>query len=149
MKTVYSVIFLPFLIILLLVTSVNGYDDWLIYDTSNEGDIYLYNKVSINHRTKDILQVWCKQVYSDKSREDYIQVMTKSGSFTKTELEKLSFVIILQEIDCKGKKHRILSMTGYDEGGKTLYSGSDDKEKWRYIIPDSRDDELRKKVCPK
>lgn len=67
MKTIYSVIFLPFLIILLLVTSVNGSsDDWVEYGRATNDNIHSYNKVKILHRTKDIVQVWCEIVYSDE-----------------------------------------------------------------------------------
>jgi len=147
MKTVYSVIFLSFLIIFPLVTTVNGNDDWVIYETSYGGDVYSYSKVSIKPKTKDMVQVWSKQVYSDKSREEVIQKLMESGLFTKTELEKLSYNVILQEIDCKEKKSRIVSIRYYDKDSNVLYSSAVEKIIWTYIIPDTVTDILRKKVC--
>jgi len=147
MKTFYSVIFLSFLIIFPLVTSVNGNDDWVIYETSYEGDVYSYSKVSIKPKTKDIVQVWSKLVYSDKSRVEVIQKLMENGLFTKTELEKLSYNVILQEIVCKEKKSRTVSIRYYDKDSNVLYSSAVEKIIWTYIIPDTVTDILRKKVC--
>lgn len=147
MKPVHSVIFLPFLIILLLVTSViGGSDEWVEYGRSTKGDIFLYNKVSIKHVTKDIVQVWGKDVFSDEGRETYIQYMRKKGHSTEG-LDKLSQSLTLLEIDCKKKRYWSLSMTEYDKDGNVLESSSTDKPDWSYVVPDSRMDKLRKKVC--
>ncbi len=48
MKPVYSVIFLPFLFISLLVTPVFGSsDDWVEYVRDNNGDVSSYTKTSL------------------------------------------------------------------------------------------------------
>jgi hypothetical protein len=44
-------------------------DEWVEYGRSNDGGVFLYNKVRMKHTTKDIVQVWGKYVLSDESRK--------------------------------------------------------------------------------
>jgi hypothetical protein len=145
MKTVYSVIFLPCLIILLLVTSVNG-SDWRELGTDNDGNVRLYDKASIKYRTKNIVQVWTETVFSDESRKNYIRNRRKRGLSTEKG-DKLLHVLILQETDCKKKKSQILSIVHYDTDGNILFTQTYDKPEWGYVVPGSAYDNLRKKVC--
>ena len=147
MKTINSVIFLSFLIILLLVTSVNGSSDWVEYERSNTGDVLLYNKVTVKHRTKDIVQVWYKLVYSDEGREERIQQLKNRGFLITEDWDRLSYRLALKEIDCKLEMSRFLSVIFYDTGGRVLSSDSYDKPNWDYMVPGSMIDILRKKVC--
>jgi len=147
MKTISSIISLPFFIIILLITPVMGSsDEWVEYDMSKNGNIYSYNKVNIKHRTKNIVQVWIREVFSDEGREKIIQPMRKGGLPTE-EWEKLSHTLVLDEIDCKKRRHQILSITHYDTDGKVFFIHSYDKPKWDYIVPRSTMNTLRKKVC--
>ncbi|MEN6318843.1 MAG: surface-adhesin E family protein [Syntrophaceae bacterium] len=145
MRTVSAVISISLLIILLLVNPVIGSSDWEEY-WRFQGDIYSYNKDNIKHRTKNIVQVWSKVVYSDKGREKLIQIMRNRGMSTEG-YDKLAHSIDLSEIDCKKKMCQLLSVTHYDTDGSVLYSGSSDKPRWKYIVPDSIFDPLRKIVC--
>jgi hypothetical protein len=147
MKTIYSVIFLPCLIILLLVTPVIGSsDDWVEFGRLTNGDVFLYNKVRIKHRTKDIVQVWDKCVYSDEGRETEIQEKRKRGSSTEG-YDNLSNTMSLIEIDCKKQMSQFLSITDYDTDGKILFNHSYDNPTWSHILPESAMDVLRGKVC--
>jgi hypothetical protein len=69
-------------------------DEWVEYGRSNDGGVFLYNKVRIKHTTKDIVQVWGKYVLSDESRK------RRSNEGGK----KLSHNLTLEEIDCKTKE---------------------------------------------
>ena len=145
MKKISSVISLSVLFILLFVTPVIGSEDWvkIYYDDES---VCLYNKVSIKHLTKDIVQVWEKTLYSYKGKEETIEWMTKSGLSTEG-YDKLSENRILYEIDCEKKRMRILSINEYDIDGKVLFSRDNIKSEWNNIIPDSNGYNLRKKVC--
>jgi hypothetical protein len=146
MKTIRSVIFLSFLIILLLVTPVIGSsDDWVEY-IRDDGDVYSYYKVIIQHKPKDIVRVWTKMVFSDESREKCIQHEKQRGLSTKG-WDKLSEYQYLQEIDCKKKRFLKISIIYYDTDGNILYTFPYHRPDWDYIIPDTRLDILRKKVC--
>lgn len=153
MKKFSTVIFLLVLIILLLlgcqkssnekletqkkeipVTTVvtEPSSDWVEY-RNNESGVYSYKKVNID---KDIVQVWVKQVFSDKIRKNIIQEMKGSGISTKG-WDKLSGKKMSIEQDCKKHRERILSMTIYDSDGKVLQSSEDHNTDWKDIILDS------------
>jgi len=140
MKTISSVIFLSFLIIILLVIPVNGSSNWVRYARS-KGDILLYNKVNIKHRTKHIVQVWTKIVFSDEGKETYIR-----GS-SNGKRDKLSFNKSLVEIDCMQERVRSLSFTQYNADGHVLMRLYHYKPEWIDIPPNSAMDMLRENVC--
>lgn len=145
MKIVNSLMLLIFLIITLWVSPVFG-SDWVKYGKTNLG-VHSYNKARIKHRTKDIVQVWNRVVFSsDEGRENYIQIIGKQGLSTEG-YESLSYYLNLHEIDCKKGTYRPLSMTDYDTEGNVLFSETSDKSKWDYILPGSIMDSLRKEVC--
>ena len=117
------------------------------YKDDNDGNIYSYSKVNIRHSSKNIVQVWEKRVLSEESRKEYIQIKKDDGKSTKG-WDKLSYNIILSEIDCNKKMIHVLSVNLYDTNGDSLDYFSVDNPKWDYIIPDSNTDNLQKKVCP-
>lgn len=146
MKTIYSVIFLPFLIILLLMTPVNGAEDWVEYWVSPMGNIFSYNKISLTHSTKDIVQVWEREVFSAEGRVRQIRLMEKM-ELSPEGYDKISHILISYEIDCKKKMFQKLSFTHYDTDNKVLLTHSPDIPDWNYIVTDSVRDTLREKVC--
>jgi uncharacterized protein YxeA len=146
MKAIYSVIFLPFVFILLIVTPVKGSSDWEEFNTY-KGKVYSYNKVNIKHGANDIVQVWVKTVYSNEGRERDLVYMRKQGLATAKEWDKLSDRLSLVELDCKKERTRVISITYYDSDGGILYSKSSDKQDWKSIVSNSSFDILRKKVC--
>ena len=141
MKTIYSVMFLPFLIILLLVTSVIGSSEWEIYEISVSG-IHSYNKIKVKETAKDIVQVWTTLMYSDEGKEKYI----KAGLSSKGH-ENISHHLSLYEIDCKKELQRNISFTLYDTNGGVLKTIQFEEPKWSYIVPMSTINSLREKVC--
>ena len=127
--------------------TVNGSSNgWVEYDRDNYGDVYFYNKASVKHTTNDIVQVWCKVVYSDEDRKMLIQQLRKAG-LPSNGYNKLSHRLHLEKIDYKKRKYQTLSLSEYDTDGRVLFSGSSDKQDWEHIIPDSIMDTLQKKVC--
>ena len=119
-------------------------------DSSNlmkSGNDVSYKTENIqNNGGKYIVQVWEKEVYSDKGEEELIQKMTKNGLSTEG-YNKLKETMSLYEIDCNKKMKNILSITDYDMDGKVLLSYSYDKKEWGFIVPDSKVDSFRKEVC--
>lgn len=148
MKTIYSVIFLPFLIIILFVTPVTGSEDWVKYGRSNKKDILSYDKNSIKHTKKDIVQVRTKVDFSKEGRKTYLQFRINQRVSTKI-IDKFSYYVDLQEIDCKNKMFRILSTTYYDTDGNLLETNSDDKQYFMNIPDGTVMNILQKKVCKK
>jgi len=145
MKPVHSVIFLPILVNLLFVSSVFG-SDWVVYWSYNYGNVYSYDRVSIKHRTKNIVQVFGKMDYSYESKEREIQRRINDGVSTKG-YDKLSHNVSLIEIDCKKRKVNYLLGIEYDTDGNILSKFSSERTKWFEIVPDTVMDTLREKVC--
>jgi len=120
--------------------------DWVDYSSDNYGNVYSYKKGNIEkNKGKYIVQVWNKTIFYDEGREKEIQRLIKTGLFTETGTKGLSSIIELDEVDCKKKRIRTISLTQYDDDGNVLFSGTDDKSKWDYIFPDSVMDSLKKR----
>jgi len=146
MEKISSVIFLSLLVFFILVSCNKNSSDWVQYNTDNDGNVFSYKKVNIQKDgDNNIVQVWEKEVYSDKGREKEIQSITKLGLSTE-RYKKLSELIYLSEIDCKKRMGRILNIVRYDTNGQTLESGNVNG-KWNYVIPDSDGDTVLKEVC--
>ena len=140
MKKNISVVSLSFL--LLLVGCVSGSSNLV-----KSGNDVSYKMENIqNNGGKYIVQVWEKEVYSDKGRKELIQKM-RDHEMSTERYDKLKETMILYEIDCKKKRRNILSVTDYDTDDKVLFSHSYDKQEWVYIVPDSKLDYFRKEVC--
>lgn len=142
MKKISSVISISFLVLFLLVGCVGSSSNLV-----KSGNVVSYKMENIqNNGGKYIVQVWEKEVYSDKGREELIQKM-RDNEISTERYDKLKETMSLYEIDCKKKKRNILSVTDYDMDGKVLFTYSYDKQEWVYIVPDSKFDSFRKDVC--
>lgn len=150
MKAIRLIISSSLMILFLFAGCENGSSDWVKYKDDIEGNIYLYKKVKIgNNSTNQMVQVWGKQVYSDKGKEKELQSRTKDELSIKG-YDNLSSKKCLYEIDCRKNRIRMLSIIHYGKGEKVLYSGGNAEEKkWFDIKPDSTSGTLSKEVCPK
>jgi hypothetical protein len=145
MKKVHSYLFLPLLMILLLGTPVIGSADWVEYGRSANGNVYSYHTGTMKQKTKDIVQVWVKLVFSAEGRQEYFNRLKNMGESTEG-YDKLSHSLSLVEIDWKKARLRILYGSEYDEGDRELFRGSRDAP-WKDILPSSTEEILREKVC--
>jgi hypothetical protein len=130
------------LFFLLDVSPVKGSSDWVEYFRTNSGDILSYDKDRINNVTKDIVQVWVKDVLSNERKNNLIDYHKYVYN-----IEMLSHYISLNEIDCKKRMYRSLSVTGRDTDGNDLFSSSDDNSQWNRIPAKSGWETLQKTVC--
>lgn len=147
MKKFSSVISLSFLVLFLLVGCGKSSDDWVEYHSTEDMSVNLYNKKTITKSGgKNIVQVSVKWIYSDKDREDRIKD-TRNGGLSTEGYSKLSYGIFLEQIDCKNKKTRILSITDYDTDGRVLFREDYDKLIWISLVPNTNGDRLREIVC--
>jgi hypothetical protein len=120
---------------------------WVEYSKDLEGNVTYYKKENLGkEREKDIIQVSEKMYFSEKGKEGLIQLQKKSGGNVE-EWNKLSYVIVLSENDCKNHRQRLLSHTSYDTNGKVLNSVTIADPHWINIVPDSKGDHLQKQVC--
>lgn len=120
--------------------------NWIEYGRY-KGSVYFYDKNSIKRPSKNIIQVWRKLTYSDEHRERDIRMLVKTGAYTKKQLEKLWYDVTLDEIDCEKNRVRSISIICYDTGNNVLLRRDNPKAKWQYIIPQSHEFYLKKRVC--
>lgn len=142
MKKSKLVVSLSCLVVLLTVTSLKGSDDWVEFSRTNQGDIGSYDKASIKQVTKDIVQVWVKDVFSAERRKKLIEYHKYI-----TNIDQLTHDVSLNEIDCTKKMYRSLSITGRSADGNDLFSSSDDNSRWNRISNNSVWNTLQKAVC--
>lgn len=121
--------------------------DWIPYGRLIQGSVYAYDKANIKYKEKNIVQVWRKLTYSNDHREKDIQKLVKSGLYTREQLEKLSYDLTLHEIDCKNKRSRLTNIICYDMYDNVLFQRSNNKAKWKNIMPESQLDFLQKQAC--
>jgi hypothetical protein len=121
-------------------------NNWVQYGKF-KGSVYSYNKGSIKHKTKNVAQVWRKLIYSNEHKERDIQMLVKSGLYTRQQLERLSYDLTLYEIDCKNNRSRLTSIICYDKNDNRLLQRSNDKAKWESIAPKAEEYYLRKQIC--
>ncbi len=145
MKPIYSLLPTLFLMILLLASPAIGFSDWVEYGRADNGDIYLYHSGSMKQKTKDIVHVWVKIVFSAEGKKDYILKLRNSGESTEG-YEKLSHSLSLVEIDRTRPRFRILYGSEYDTEDKELFRGSRDAP-WKEILPNTTQEILKKQVC--
>jgi len=126
--------------------SDQGSSDWVEYGF-NDDCIFLYQKENVvKNGGSHIVQVWSKQVFSNKGRENKIQIRTKNNMSTEG-YDKLSYERISYRIDCKKQMSNILSIITNNKDGAVLSSYEYDKGEWEYINPESVMDTLQKIVC--
>lgn len=138
MKGRYGVIFAVFGFIIFFAMEAQAVD-WKLYSTNEEGSLY-YDLQSIKQASKDVVEVWTKVVYTEKSVEKYIK---KYGS----EYKELSFSIALMEYNCSEKKGRLLSGTIYNQDGGSMGQIEDTPSSWDFITPSSVNETLFNIVC--
>lgn len=53
----------------------------------------------------------------------------------------------LEEMDCSGKRLRILTVTWYSKSGNSIYSYTPSYAEWSYVIPGTLGENMYKFVC--
>ena len=54
---------------------------------------------------------------------------------------------MLGEVDCSGKRHRVLTVTAYSKSGKFIDSDTPSYAEWDYVIPGTLGESMYKFVC--
>lgn len=92
-------------------------EDWVrLSDDSNNTDPVFGDADS---RTDN--RAWFQYRYAKPQKHD-------NGKFYNT-------VKALEEMDCRGKRHRILTATVYSKSGKSIDSATPSYAEWRYVTP--------------
>jgi hypothetical protein len=115
--------------------------DWRLYAKT---DLYecFYNAEDMIRSSEDIVKVWAKLVYTERG---VIEMVKEFGK----HYENLTYSLELWEINCAGKKHRLLSITAYSVEGNILYTNQTGvaPPPWKIISRESVGESLYKAVC--
>ena len=123
--------------------------DWVQYGIDKDENVWTYNR-NLNIKKEGdnyMVSAWAKRILSEKGREKIIQQMKSQGK-SITGYEKLTEDKILNEVDCKNKRYKILSIISYDRDGKVLLSENSKESSWNYVAPNSNGSIFLRKVCP-
>lgn len=147
MKRISLVIALLFAGIFLFVSCEKISYEWMKYDDDQDGNVFFYKKGDVQKDgEKHIVQVWGKEVYSEKGRKDELQSRVKDG-LSNAGYDQLLYKKCLYEINCRQKKISILTIYHYNTDGKELYAGGSNVRKWFDIETGSTGDKLHAEVC--
>ncbi len=103
--------------------------DWVLVDINNDVDAVILGDA--DSRTDD--RAWFEIRYAKPQK-------IGDGKFYNTTKS-------LDEIDCSGKRRRILTITAYSKSGKSIDTITPSYAEWRYVIPGTVGENEYKFVC--
>ena len=109
--------------------------DWKVLGKTEVITLY-YDVESITRPAKNIVRVWTKNIFS----EEYTKTFGK-------QYEEVDHNLTLIEYNCAERKYNILSVHTYSKDGKIIDSSSHDKPNWKFVRPESLEENLYKAVC--
>jgi hypothetical protein len=117
-------------------------DDWIVYNTDEEGVRYYNNNIKKISNTN--VRVWEKQIYSEEKRRGIINFLTGMNKYNS---ETPSYSLTLTEFDCKDAKQIGISVNIFDVKGNLIASSPKGFNDWFDVVPDSIHEQLFKKIC--
>ena len=112
---------------------------WRFYAKSEFG-LYQYEARHFSHASESLVRVQQKLILSDRSRNDLVGELGK-------ESQNVKEIIVLREIDCTGRKSRILGLAYFSDSGSIIKREFYEPNEWDSILPDSVDDGLYRAIC--
>ena len=115
--------------------------DWRLISSTDSYKCF-YDAENITRSSKNIVGVWARLEYTEKGISGIVKEFGK-------HYENLSYSLELWEINCAGKKHRLLSITSYSVEGNILYTNQAGvaPPPWKIISRESVGESLYKAVC--
>jgi hypothetical protein len=113
--------------------------NWRSY-TRSEFGLYQYNQEDLSPLSENLVKVRQKLILSEIGTAYLARELGK-------EYENVKEIITLREIDCAGKRNRILEILYCSEEGMVIKKASYEPTEWDSIISDSVDDILHHTIC--
>lgn len=101
--------------------------DWVLVDINNDNTTF----GDADSRTDN--RAWFEHRYAKPQK-------IGDGKFFNTTKT-------LREMDCSGKRHRLLTVTAYSKSGNPIGSDTRSYAEWDYIIPGTVGENMYKFVC--
>jgi hypothetical protein len=120
---------------------------WEFFGFDRSGNAWFYDTESIS-TFGNIVQVWEKEIYSEKGKQNYIKSLVQKKLSVKG-YKNLDCSLDLLKIDCSKRRFQMLNGIDYASDGSVLYSAdfSENEAEWSPIYPGSVGEVLFKKVC--
>lgn len=120
--------------------------EWIYFSSSSARDLF-YDKSTIAKMDQNVVRVWTKQILSENGKIKTISRFRAKGK-TNSNLDLISYIVRLSEIDCVNRRIKDISVVYYDEKNNILYtSQKGETGKWENILPNSSADTLKGILC--
>jgi hypothetical protein len=120
-------------------------DKWILFGKSDVG-IHYYDKSSIKKVSSKIIKVLTKIRLSKIEKNKVIQERIKN-SLSTDGWEELSEQIVLNELDCINKTHKINKLSDYNYQGTMLNDLNFSNTEMEQVMPESINEGLLKITC--
>ncbi len=143
-KEVIGMKSLWFAIFLIICFAIIGYEggwaiDYRMFGENEEG-IFYYDVEGITRTSKDTVKVWIKETF----RGPGAHVLSRALG---QHYRNLGHSVSQEELNCKDKTSRHLSLTLYAKDGTILSSKTNMVEEFEPVEPNSVHEKLHKAVC--
>jgi hypothetical protein len=141
---------LLFISVFCFFNATNGQGaDWIYLSEPEDKSCKEYYDVdTITVAPDGIVRVWSKRAYTDSGRTLMLLERQKAG-MPPGGYENLDALLALNELSCKKKEYRVISVETYERGGRLLDSVTFEDKKWKPISPETPVEALFQKVCNK
>ena len=95
-----------------------------------------------------VFRVWIKEVPSPDRKHRYIQ-NRKDNGLSIVGWDKWKDTRLFQEMDCRKRTLKTISVVFYNDKGISLYSDTNDNRQSQPIVPGSLTEELLDTICGK
>ncbi len=113
--------------------------DYRMFGENNAG-VFYYDAQSVTRTSKDTVKVWIKESFRGPGARTLSRELGQ-------HYEKLDHSVLQEELNCKDKTIRHLSLTLFAKDGTILYSKTTILEEFEPIDPNSIFEKLYKIVC--
>lgn len=116
--------------------------EWVLVDENPDSSFY-YDKSGITKPREGIIRVTVRVVYTPEGKADTLELLKPAEGY-----DNLFETRYLYDLDCKGRKGRLLRVAHLDEAGTQLkVFDLVDKTEWEDIPPDVRIGEVAESEC--
>lgn len=109
-------------------------------------DNFYYNKTNLI-KSSDTISVWTYRTIADEERKYLIEHFRESDLGKSIKYQSLDHQVMLLDIDCRQKMSKIKKLANYDDQKNVLYEETYQNSEWTDITPESKLDEIYKKIC--
>lgn len=116
--------------------------EWIVLD-ENRDSYFSYDKAGVTERRKGIRQITARVVYTPEGRADALTILQPAK-----EYERLSESRYVYDLDCKGRKSKLLGVTHLDADGATIKTFDISAvTEWEDVPPAARLELINELVC--